>query len=219
MTRLRSAVTSPPPPRRAMRRPSGDRAYATGPRFATTISFRLAAPTRGTYPAADRENYAASACPLEMLHEAQSRAAAAGCGFDLELVGDRADDLDAEPTLRQLVTVEGRSLVGVEPLAVVDDLDHDPVRGELVGDVDVAVAARAVRVPDGVGHGFGERELQVGHRVVADLAHLCEPGQREPAEGDVLGLRRNAQPDRPVAVAFRPVRPCLVAERMHAVPD
>src|SRR3954447_20064599 len=99
MTRLRSAVTSPPPPRRAMRRPSGDRAYATGPRFATTISFRLAAPTRGTYTAADRENYAAipsvprpttqlrSACRLEMLHEAQSRASAAGCGFDLELVG------------------------------------------------------------------------------------------------------------------------------------
>jgi len=34
-------VTSPPPPRFVIRSPPSDRAYATGPRFATTISFRL----------------------------------------------------------------------------------------------------------------------------------------------------------------------------------
>src|SRR5205823_94277 len=40
VTRLRSAVTRPPPPRRAIRSPSGPRAKAAGPRFETTISFR-----------------------------------------------------------------------------------------------------------------------------------------------------------------------------------
>ena len=39
-TRLRSAVTSPPPPRRATRSPSASRPYVTGPRFETTISLR-----------------------------------------------------------------------------------------------------------------------------------------------------------------------------------
>jgi hypothetical protein len=38
-TRLRSAVTSPPPPRRATRLPSSSRANETGPRLETTISF------------------------------------------------------------------------------------------------------------------------------------------------------------------------------------
>ena len=38
-TRLRSAVTSPPPPRRG-RAPSASRPYDTGPRFETTISLR-----------------------------------------------------------------------------------------------------------------------------------------------------------------------------------
>jgi len=42
-TSPRSAVTRPPPPRFVMRSPSGERAYDTGPRFATTISFRLLA--------------------------------------------------------------------------------------------------------------------------------------------------------------------------------
>src|SRR2546422_1848414 len=38
MTRLRSAVTSPPPPRRATRSPCASRANVTGPRFDATIS-------------------------------------------------------------------------------------------------------------------------------------------------------------------------------------
>src|SRR5204863_9878430 len=39
-TRLRSAVTSPPPPRRAVRPPEASRPNVTGPRFETTISLR-----------------------------------------------------------------------------------------------------------------------------------------------------------------------------------
>src|SRR5919109_2094467 len=39
-TRLRSAVTSPPPPRLAIRSPDASCVNVTGPRFETTISFR-----------------------------------------------------------------------------------------------------------------------------------------------------------------------------------
>src|SRR5207244_8370968 len=39
-TRLRSAVTSPPPPRFAVRVPPSARPYDTGPLFETTISLR-----------------------------------------------------------------------------------------------------------------------------------------------------------------------------------
>src|SRR5581483_3564304 len=95
----------------------------------------------------------------ELLHEAQPRAALAGLRGDLELVGDRPDDRDAETAFRELVAVEGRRLVGIEARPVVDDLDAEPVSVQLVGDLDVAVAVRAVGVPHGVGDGFGQREL------------------------------------------------------------
>src|SRR5829696_1069632 len=48
-TRLRSAVTSPPPPRLATRPPSTSRSKVTGPRLETTINFRRA-PMAGTLP-------------------------------------------------------------------------------------------------------------------------------------------------------------------------
>src|SRR5919201_6144551 len=44
MTRLRSAVTRPPPPRRATRSPCSSRPKETGPRLETTISFRRTRP-------------------------------------------------------------------------------------------------------------------------------------------------------------------------------
>src|SRR5581483_4981579 len=158
--------------------------------FATTISFRGSA-TRGTYP-----------LRAEVLDEAETRAALARRGRDLELVGDRADDGDAESAFGELpVVVERRRLVRVEALAVVADLDPEPVRRELVADFDVALAARSVRMAHGVRDGLGQRELEIGHRVVRDRPELREPGQGQPAKGDVLRLRRDAELDGAGAVA------------------
>src|SRR5919109_2345409 len=47
-TRLRSAVTRPPPPRLATRRPSASCSYVTGPRLETMMSFRR--PPTGRHP-------------------------------------------------------------------------------------------------------------------------------------------------------------------------
>ena len=82
----------------------------------------------------------------------------------------------------------------VEALAVVVHLDHEPVAVQLVGDLDRALAL-AVRVPDGVRRRLGERELEVGHELLGDRPQAREPRQREPAERDVLGARRNRQSD------------------------
>src|SRR5439155_8997995 len=49
-TRLRRAVTRPPPPRRAVRLPAAPRAKVTGPRLETTISFRCREATAQAYP-------------------------------------------------------------------------------------------------------------------------------------------------------------------------
>ena len=57
----------------------------------------------------------------------------------------------------------------LEAGAVVGDLDDQAVVEQLEGDVDVAVAV-AVGVADGVRAGLGERELQVGERVVGERA-------------------------------------------------
>ena len=102
--------------------------------------------------------------------------------------------------LGEVVPLECRRLVRVEAVAVVDHLDDDPVGAQLVADVDLPLTRRAVRVPHRVGHRLGERELQVGHRVVADLPELAEPRQGEPAQRDVFGLRRNAKLDRPAEI-------------------
>src|SRR5437764_6962529 len=107
-TRPRRAVTSPPPPRFATRSPSAVRAYATGPRLATTISLRRAL-TPKTVSRALRKP----------LHEAQLGAARPEARLQLELVCDRLDDRDPEAALRQLlpdrlvrrVRVEARSVV------------------------------------------------------------------------------------------------------------
>ena len=63
------------------------------------------------------------------------------CLPSLELVGDRSDDRDPEPALGETVIhrpVSG----GVEPRAVVRNLDDDPVGLELVHDLDDAFASR-----------------------------------------------------------------------------
>src|SRR5581483_10625123 len=100
-------------------------------------------PSARTRPAPGSRRRPASAYPprraslRELLHEAQPRAALAGLRGDLELVGDRPDDRDAETAFRELVAVEGRRLVGIEARPVVDDLDAEPVSVQLVGDLDV----------------------------------------------------------------------------------
>jgi hypothetical protein len=83
------------------------------------------------------------------------------------------------------------------------NLDAETIGLQLVRDVDVPLALLAVRVAHGVRHRLGKRELEVGHRVVADVAELREPRQREPAERDVFGLRRNPQPNLAHAVGLR----------------
>ena len=84
----------------------------------------------------------------------------------------------------------GGRLVGVEARRRRRHLDAEAVGRELVRDVDVTVAVRAVRMAHGVRDGLGQRELQVGDGVVVDRTHLREPREGEPAERDVLGLRR-----------------------------
>src|SRR3954464_10074338 len=155
----------------------------------------------------------------EVLDEAEPRAALARLRLDLELVCDRPDDGDPEASLRELLTLERRRLVGIEPCAVIDDFDAEPVGEELVRHLDVAVASRAVGVPHRVRDRLGQCELQVGHRVVRDLAELREPSQGEPAEREEFGLRRDAQADR-AATAARCAVPRLspIACRMHACP-
>src|SRR4051812_21548746 len=93
VTRPRKAVTSPPPPRLTTRAPAASRAYDSGPRFATMMSFRGPA-TRGPYRVLD-----------EVLDEAKPRAALAGLRLDLELIRDRPDDRDPEPALGELVAL------------------------------------------------------------------------------------------------------------------
>src|SRR5207302_16934 len=153
-----------------------------------------------------------------MLDEAEPGPAYARPRLNREVVGDRPDDRDAETSLRELVALEGRRLVRIEPLAVVDDLVAEPVEPELVRDLDVAAAVRAVRMADRVRDGLRQRELEIRHRVVADLSHPAEPGQGETAERDVLGLRRNAQENRALTVAVRQNRCCAVAHRVHPTP-
>ena len=110
---------------------------------------------------------------------------------------------------------------GLEALALVDDHDDEPVGVELVGDLDRALAAR-VGVPDRVRAGLGQRELQVAEHLLAERlgAQACDPGQGEAAERDVLGLRRNREPDRLglSAVRARPGAAVAVSRSAHRVP-
>ncbi len=82
----------------------------------------------------------------------------------------------------------------IEALAVVHDLDHEPIGVELVADVDRAFTV-GVGVANGVGAGLGQRELEIGERLVAERAESGDPGQGESAKGDVFRLRRNPQPN------------------------
>ena len=83
---------------------------------------------------------------------------------------------------------------GVEPGAVVRDLDDEPVGQELVHDLDDAVAV-VVAVAHGVRARLGHGELQVAERLLARAAQAGEPAQRKADESDVFGLRRNRQSD------------------------
>src|SRR5207302_6893686 len=134
-------------------------------------------------------------CLGQNLDEADARAADAGARLDLELVGDGADDGDSEAALGQLRGLVTALGVGIEPLAVVEDLDRKPVGKELVADVDMAAAAAAVRVANRVRARLRERELQIRESLLVERPQAREAREGEPAERDVLRFRRNAQAD------------------------
>src|SRR5947208_1651788 len=88
--------------------------------------------------------------------EPQARSFAPGLSADLHLVSNRADDRNPETAFGELI---GTALGcrGIEALALVGDLDDEPVGVELVRDLDDAgVVALCVRVPDRVGRGLGQ---------------------------------------------------------------
>src|SRR5256885_13797340 len=130
----------------------------------------------------------------QKLHETQARSAAAVARPQLELVRDRTDDGDPEPALHEVVAGLVRTRVA-EPCAVVDDLDREPVVVQLVEDLDGALPA-LVGMPNGVGAGFGERELQVGERLLAERPQAREPRQGQATQRDVLRLGGDRPPDR-----------------------
>src|SRR4029077_14804221 len=95
----------------------------------------------------------------EDFDEAQSGTAAPGPARERELVGDGADDRDAEASLgERLEIARVRLLRGIEPSALVVHLDRQPIAVELVRDLDRA-AASGVRVADRVRCRLREREL------------------------------------------------------------
>src|SRR5207247_2658556 len=65
---------------------------------------------------------------------------------DLDLVGERADDLDPEAALLELVVVPV-AVLELETGPLVPDLDHEPVGLQLVDDLDVALPPILIRMP------------------------------------------------------------------------
>src|SRR5439155_8106576 len=91
-------------------------------------------------------------------------------GADLDLVGEGSDDLDSETALLELALVAVRVVEQLEAGALVAHLDHEPVRLQLIDDLDVALATVLVGVAHRVRAGLGQRELQVVERLVRDGA-------------------------------------------------
>ena len=75
----------------------------------------------------------------------------------------------------------------IEALALVGDFDDEPVGEQLVRDLDDTHVLVAVRVPDRVGRGLGQRQLEVREQLVGQLAEPPDARERKPAERDVLG--------------------------------
>src|SRR5438067_3396197 len=90
------------------------------------------------------------------LHEPQTRAVTAVARPRLELVRDRLDDGDPEPALDEIVARSCRARTA-EALALVRDLDCDPVLVQLVDDLDRTLAL-AVGVPNRVRAGLRQSE-------------------------------------------------------------
>src|SRR5207244_7846407 len=95
----------------------------------------------------------------------------------LELVRERLDDRDSEAALDEVV-LPGLRRPMLEAVAVVRDLDREPVGLQLVEDLDVSPVL-GIGVTDGVRARLRERELQVGKGFVGELANVREAGQRE----------------------------------------
>ena len=112
----------------------------------------------------------------------------------LPLVRDGPDDRDSQTSLDERVRVAGDG--GIEPAARVGDLDHEAVGIQLEEDLDGTVGVR-VGVPDGVRARLGERELEVGERLVLERTKPCQPGQRQPPERDVFRLGRDGESNGP----------------------
>ena len=85
-------------------------------------------------------------------------------------------------------------VVLVEARAFVADADDHAVVVHREGEVHLAVVV-VVGVAHGVGARLGEGQLEVGDRVVRVAAAAQQPGERQPPEHDVLGLRRDIEVD------------------------
>src|SRR6476659_664395 len=142
---------------------------------------------------------------VQPLHEPEARAADTRLGLQLELVRDRADDRDPETAFGELLALERRRLVRVEAPPIVDHLDGECVAGELVADRDEP-RSPGIRMPDRVRHGLGQRELEIGQRLLGQRADVGATRERETSQSDVLSPRRYAKPDDPHPFDGRAVR-------------
>ena len=102
----------------------------------------------------------------------------------------------------------------IEATSLVGHLDHQPVRQELVRDLDDAGPIFAVGMADRVRRRLGQRELEVGEQLVGQGADTRDSRQGEPAQSDVFRPGRDREAYRgTVAVAVQSHR--LV--RRHSV--
>src|SRR6266508_2111742 len=130
---------------------------------------------------------------VEKLDETEPRAAPGATLARLELVCDRLDDGDPEPALPEILRARPAAR-DVEAGTVVGHLDHEPIRLEVVRDLDDSLAPFDVPVSHGVRAGLRDGELQVAERLLTQRPQAGEPAQREPDEGEVLPPRATRQP-------------------------
>src|SRR5438874_3700387 len=95
---------------------------------------------------------------------------------------------------------------GIETTTLVVPFDHEPVRMEVVDDLNGAVRSLAVCMANGVRAGLRQCELEVLEHLVAEVLQPRQAGEGEPTERDVLGARRNREPHLP---------PCAVRARVR----
>ena len=167
-------------------------------------ALRDAVLVRDRSPVRDDEELAPFRCPsdnelrgrLQPLHEPKPRTPLAGPRRDLELVGDRPDDRDAETAFAELAPSAGAGTTGSKPSP-----SSTTSISSALADSSYAMETK----PSPPGYAW-RTELETAS-VSASLrsatsssdsgASSATTGEREPGEGDVLGAGRDAQPNRP----------------------